>query len=167
MMRRWWITGLGSGYSPFAPGTAGSVVAIVIAFAAWALITTTGTNPILLDVTWVILAILASIGCVAWSSWAIEQFGKSAKKQCDPGPVVLDEWAGQWIALVAIPMPTFERTAAVLALQFFLFRLFDVIKPPPGRRLEKLPAGWGILLDDLAAGVYANIIGQIIFRLYL
>jgi phosphatidylglycerophosphatase A len=57
-----------------------------------------------------------------------------------------------------------RHTAAVLAVQFFLFRLFDVVKPPPARQLERLPAGWGILLDDLAAGIYANIVGQVVFR---
>ena len=169
MMRRWWMTGLGSGYSPIASGTAGSAVAIVIAMAAWATVTTTGVNPLLLDVTWVILTLLASLGCVVWGPWAIKYFAelakKSGKKPEDPGHVVLDEWAGQWIALLAIPMPTFERAAAVLIVQFFVFRLFDIIKPPPARQFEKLPAGWGILMDDLAAGVYANIIGQIVFRL--
>ena len=60
-----------------------------------------------------------------------------------------------------------KTTLAVLAVQFFFFRLFDVIKPPPGRQLEKLHGGWGILLDDIAAGIYANIVGQIIFRVFL
>ena len=99
-----------------------------------------------------------------WGPWAIRQFTASAKKQDDPGRVVLDEIAGQWLALVALPMPTLGRACAVLAVQFFLFRLFDVIKPPPARQFEKLPAGWGILLDDLAAALYANVIGQVIFR---
>jgi len=166
-MRRWWITGLGSGYSPFASGTAGSAVAIVIALGVWAIVTATGVTLLLLDVIWVIGILLASIGCVVWGPWAIQYFSESAKKQGDPGHVVLDEWAGQWLALLAIPMPTFERAALVLALQFFLFRVFDVWKPPPGRQFEKLPAGWGILMDDLAAGVYANLIGQIVFRLCL
>jgi phosphatidylglycerophosphatase A len=98
---------------------------------------------------WVVLALLASVGCVAWGPWAVEYFAGRCRKAGDPGQVVLDEWAGQWVALIAVPMPTLGRTLAVLAVQFVLFRLFDVIKPPPGRRLEKMPGGWGVLLDDL------------------
>ena len=165
MMRRWWMTGLGSGYAPIASGTAGSAVAIAVAFVAWTAVTTTGADPVLLDVTWVALTLLASIGCIVWGPWAVAYFAGTAKKQGDPGQVVLDEWAGQWLALLAIPMPTLERAVDVLLVQFFWFRLFDVLNPPPARRLEKLPAGWGILMDDLAAGVYANIAGQIVFRL--
>ena len=165
MMRRWWMTGLGSGYAPIAPGTAGSAVAIVVAFVAWTAVTTIGADPILLNVTWVVLTLLAGLGCIVWGPWAIAYFAETAKKQGDPGPVVLDEWVGQWLALLAIPMPTLERVVAVLLVQFFAFRLFDILKPPPSRQWEKLPAGWGILMDDLAAGVYANIVGQIVFRL--
>jgi len=165
MMRRWWMTGLGSGYSPYASGTTGSAVAIAIAFAAWAAVKASGIPLTILDGVWVVLTLLASLGCVVWGPWAVAYFTESAKKQGDPGQVVLDEWAGQWLALLAIPMPTIERVAAVLIVQFFLFRLFDVLKPPPGRQFEKLPAGWGILMDDLAAAAYANISGQIVFRL--
>jgi phosphatidylglycerophosphatase A len=78
--------------------------------------------------------------------------------------VVLDEFAGQWIALIALPMMNWQQAFAVCAAQFFLFRLFDILKPPPASWLERLPAGWGIVADDLAAGIYANIIGQLIFR---
>ena len=52
----------------------------------------------------------------------------------------------------------------VLSVAFTFFRLFDILKPPPVRQLERLPHGWGILMDDLAAGVYANILGQILIR---
>ncbi len=54
--------------------------------------------------------------------------------------------------------------AGVLVGQFLLFRVFDVVKPPPARQAEALPAGWGILTDDLIAGVYANLVGQVIWR---
>ena len=117
--------------------------------------------------TWVVLTLLASLGCIVWGPWAIAYFAETAKKQGDPGRVVLDEWAGQWLALLAIPMPTLERAVAVLLVQFFAFRLFDILKPPPGRWLEKLPAGWGILVDDLAAGVYANVAAQLLLRCVL
>jgi phosphatidylglycerophosphatase A len=68
----------------------------------------------------------------------------------DPGHVVIDEVAGQWIALL------FSRVnLSHLLAGFLLFRLFDIVKPWPARRLEHLPGGWGIVLDDVAAGVYA------------
>ena len=68
----------------------------------------------------------------------------------DPGYVVIDEVAGQWIALM------FSRVnLSHLLAGFLFFRLFDIVKPWPARRLEHLPGGWGIMLDDVAAGVYA------------
>jgi len=68
----------------------------------------------------------------------------------DPNFVVIDEVAGQWIALLGCP---FDWRHALIAL--FLFRLLDVTKPPPARQLEALPEGWGIVFDDVAAGLYA------------
>ena len=166
MMRRWWMTGLGLGYAPVAPGTFGSAGAAAIALGVFTLTSqVAGCSCVLVQgACWVVLALLASAGCVAWGPWAVEYFAGRCPKAGDPGQVVLDEWAGQWVALIAMPMPTFGRTLTVLAVQCVLFRLFDVLKPPPGRRLEKLPGGWGILLDDLAAGVYANLVGQVVFR---
>ena len=70
----------------------------------------------------------------------------------DPQPVVIDEIVGMWISLLLIPPETIYILAA-----FVLFRLFDVIKPFPARQAELLPGGWGIMLDDLFAGIYANI----------
>jgi phosphatidylglycerophosphatase A len=68
----------------------------------------------------------------------------------DPGYVVIDEVAGQWLALVWAQVDLSHMLAG-----FLFFRLFDIVKPPPARQLERLPAGWGIMCDDLAAGVYA------------
>jgi phosphatidylglycerophosphatase A len=75
----------------------------------------------------------------------------------DPQFVVADEVAGQWIALIAAPG---RWEYALIGLIFF--RAFDIWKPPPIRRIESLPKGWGIMLDDVAAGVYALICVQII-----
>lgn len=158
---------MGLGCAPVAPGTFGSLGAIVIALAVWGINVSGGASPLALNVAWGVLTLLACVGCVKWGRWAVEHFPSSGAKRGDPGAVVIDEWAGQWLALVGLAMPTFHRALAVLAVQFFLFRSFDVIKPPPARRLEKLPAGWGILSDDLAAAVYANVVGQILFRLVL
>jgi phosphatidylglycerophosphatase A len=68
----------------------------------------------------------------------------------DPGFVVIDEVIGQWIALLFSPA---DWAHALIAL--VLFRLFDILKPPPVRQLERLPEGWGIVFDDVAAGLYA------------
>ncbi|MBT3201065.1 MAG: phosphatidylglycerophosphatase A, partial [Phycisphaerales bacterium] len=86
-------------------------------------------------------------------------FGKKDPSQC-----TADEWAGQALTMLALPMigPGAWITCLV---GFGMFRLFDITKPPPVRQLEKLPQGWGVLVDDLAAGVYANIASQLILRL--
>jgi phosphatidylglycerophosphatase A len=70
----------------------------------------------------------------------------------DPSIVVIDEVVGMWISLLAIPMGI---SAAILA--FLFFRTFDILKPFPARQMEHLPGGWGIMMDDVVAGIYANI----------
>lgn len=164
MIKHALITGLGSGYAPVASGTFGSAVAVVIALGVWAAAKAWGVCPCGLDVAWVVMSLLALAGCVLWGPWAAQYFAGRCRKPGDPGQVVLDEWAGQWVALVALPLGDWKSTLIVMAVQFFLFRLFDVLKPPPGRQFEKLPGGWGIALDDIIAGIYANLVGQIIFR---
>ena len=81
----------------------------------------------------------------------------------DPSLVVVDEVAGQAIALLAAP--EFGWKYAVAA--FILFRAFDIVKPPPVRQLERLPRGWGIMMDDVAAGILACVLLQIAARLHL
>jgi len=75
----------------------------------------------------------------------------------DPGFVVIDEVAGQWITLLFSPA---DWRHGVIAL--ILFRLFDITKPFPVRRLERLPAGWGIVFDDVAAGLYALCVASLL-----
>ena len=75
----------------------------------------------------------------------------------DPGHVVIDEVAGQWIALIHARADWPHLIAA-----FLLFRICDIVKPWPARQLENLPAGWGIVLDDVAAGVYALLLMQLL-----
>lgn len=163
----WLITGLGLGYAPVASGTFGSAGAIAIAGICWAALHLAGFGPYAVHLPLAALALLAMWGCIHWGPWAVERFGKQARKAADPGHVVLDEFAGQWVSLLGLAMADWRSAALVLGVQFFLFRVFDVIKPPPANRLEKLPFGWGILLDDLAAGVYANLVGQVLFRFVL
>lgn len=76
----------------------------------------------------------------------------------DPGIVVIDEIVGQWIALLFLP---YSLTSVIGA--FILFRLFDILKPYPIKKLEGIKTGWGIMIDDVMAGVYANLVMQGIF----
>jgi phosphatidylglycerophosphatase A len=157
------ITVLGSGYAPAASGSWGSLVAVALFSVLWFALVSAGavSRSSLLIATLAGIA-LACVLSVRWGEWAIATFGRK-----DPKQFVLDEFAGQWIALLMMPVvpgASLKTLAVVWGLQFFLFRLFDVLKPPPARQLEQLPAGWGILLDDLFAGLYANLAGQAILR---
>jgi phosphatidylglycerophosphatase A len=95
--------------------------------------------------------LLTAVGIPAGTSLARSQ-GKP-----DPSIVVIDEAAGQMLALVAVPLQW-----KYLLVSFILFRGFDIFKPPPLRRLEKFPGGWGIMLDDVGAGLYALAVLQLV-----
>jgi len=154
------ITFFGLGLVPVAPGTFGSFGAAAIWCGLWFGLAAKNGSRGALDVVTVVLIILVSAGTVAWGPWAQKAFGRE-----DPGQCVSDEAAGQWLALLFLPACSVGQMPVLVGAQFLFFRLFDIVKPPPARRLEALPAGWGILLDDLAAGLYANLLGQILFRL--
>jgi phosphatidylglycerophosphatase A len=81
----------------------------------------------------------------------------------DPSHVVIDEVAGQAIALIAAPVVGWKYALAA----FILFRVFDIVKPPPVRQLERLPGGLGIMMDDVAAGVFALVLLHIAARFHL
>ena len=151
-----WIvaTFFGAGLLRPGPGTYGSVAAVLLWFGAAHLLHPTSAA---LALGTAIAALLATaIGIPAATIVARE----SARE--DPGHVVIDEVAGQLIALIAIPA---DWQHALLSL--VLFRLFDILKPPPVRQLERLPAGTGIMLDDVAAGILALIVAQLIRRFVL
>lgn len=157
------ITGLGSGFAPFASGTWGSFVAAVVYAAIWWAAAALGMPRIGVDLAALAGILIASHLSVRWGEWAIARFGDS-----DPKQFTLDEFAGQWVALLLAPIGLgvgLWAFACVAGGQFLLFRVFDVLKPPPARQAERLPAGWGILVDDLFAGAYANIVGQLLWRL--
>ena len=152
------ITVLGSGFMPFASGTWGSLVAVALWIPLWWF-----TPRGVLELLTVAGILVASVLSVRWGGWAIARFGRA-----DPKPFVLDEFAGQWVALLALPCTAasdFWTWAYVVGGQFLLFRACDIIKPPPARQAERLPAGWGVLLDDIFAGIYANAAGQLLWRL--
>lgn len=167
MIRKAAITFFGLGYMRPASGTWGSFGALLVAAGVHALLPDAAGWP------WrqgalAVLLLAACVLSVVWGEWAIAYYGSCGRKPGDPGHFVLDEAAGQWLSLLMLPMPAALPTiAGVYAMQFVLFRVFDVIKPPPARQFERLPAGWGILVDDLASAVYVNIIGQIVVRMCL
>ncbi|MFH1502939.1 MAG: phosphatidylglycerophosphatase A [Candidatus Eisenbacteria bacterium] len=137
-------TGAYSGYSPLAPGTAGSLVCAAL---AWFLLpqVTFGAGWLAVGAMAVSLAAF-----VAGSVWAADRaesvYGKDASR------IVVDEFAGYLVAVAFLPKSAFVYVAA-----FLLFRALDVLKPFPARRLESVRGGAGIVLDDLVAGLYANV----------
>ena len=159
-MRKWIVTFFGSGLSPIAPGTAGSLATALLL----AVIYLGAGQPSYFYWQMVLLlgCLAASVLSVALGPWAIGYFKKS-----DPQPFVLDEVAGICLTNLFLPMYGGWRQVWVIGIAFLAFRLFDVTKPPPARQLENLPAGWGLLLDDLAAAVYANMLCQLLLRLVL
>jgi phosphatidylglycerophosphatase A len=117
------------------------------------------TNPRHIDMALAILGLSFGIGCLVWGKGAESTYGKK-----DPGAVVADEIAGQSLALMWLPWSTTNsaRVIATCAIAFFMFRIFDIVKPPPARGWQRLEGGLGILIDDLVAGLYALIATQLI-----
>jgi len=132
----------GLGYFPFAPGTVTSLVAVVV-FAA---------EPVLLAPEVALPSILAVFFLGLWAAGVMESlYGR------DPSQVTIDEVAGQWVTLLFLPAGWFTAL-----LGFVAFRFFDIVKPEPVNLSQKLPGGWGVMVDDLLAGVYANLSVRIV-----
>jgi len=131
------------GYAPFFPGTAGSAGAAGIYLAL---------RYLGVESAWFFLSLSGLFFCITalLGRWAVRFYGKP-----DPRQVVSDEVAGYFIS-VSLFIHIAPVTAA--AASFVLFRFFDIVKPPPCRRLEKLPHGYGIAADDIMAGIYANLL---------
>lgn len=127
-----------TGYFPVAPGTVGSAVGLVVYGLVW------WTRSVSVEVG--LIAGLFAVG--VWAGTIAERYFGGI----DPGPIVLDEVVGMLITLAFIPV---GWTGALAG--FFLFRVFDVIKPFPAARLEKLHGGLGVMADDAMAAVYANV----------
>jgi len=154
-MKRLITSCFGLGFLPIAPGTWGSLppVAIFLLFNLYQVPTLTTS------IVMVVLMLISSILCVMFTPSIQKITGKT-----DPGEVVIDEFAGQCVAFAILAGQSNIWLTAIAG--FLLFRFFDILKPAPIRNLEKLPKGWGVLLDDLLAGVYAGIAGFIVLRLY-
>ena len=152
----WWLaTGFGSGRLRPAPGTWGSLAGL----AAWL-----GLVQLLRGVPGALgLALAAPILLTALAIWASDRVVAEAGDE-DPAYVVADEWAGQWIALTPLlfagalqPQPWIPWLVR-LAVPFLLFRLFDIWKPGPVDAAQRLPGGWGVVLDDVVAGLFAALL---------
>lgn len=140
----------GTGYLRPGPGTWGSAVTVVLWGALAHSRPSSQRTPLVIG-----LAVLVIVIGIAAATQVCRASGKK-----DPQFVVIDEVAGQLIALVAVPLAW-----QTFLTSFILFRAFDIIKPPPVRQLESLPEGSGIVLDDVAAGIYALLVMQILLRI--
>ena len=162
-MKRLAATCFGLGRLPVAPGTWGSLPPAIV----FALMCHFRASPAIMSIAMAALALVGSVVCVQFAPAAIAATGKD-----DPGEVVADEFAGQAITFLASPFLAMGAASAgqiwgVTAAGFVLFRVFDIAKPWPIRKLENLPEGWGILADDLLAGVFAWIALQIFIKLFV
>jgi len=155
------VTTHGLGFMRPFPGTWGSLPPVALAGLMLAL----GAPRPLSDGLLLVVLLVYSLACVMYGDHAEARFGRK-----DPSQVVADETAGQCIPLLLLPAASIStpiRAGATLLGAFVLFRLCDIIKPPPAYQIQRLPGGWGILLDDLIAGVQAMIVLQVILRLVL
>jgi phosphatidylglycerophosphatase A len=136
-----------SGYFPIAPGTVGSAVGLIVyAGVRW-------THSPAVE----ILAIVALFAVGVWAGTVAERYFGGI----DPGPIVLDEVVGMLITLAFIPVGLSGAIAG-----FVLFRIFDVIKPYPAGRMEKLHGGLGVMADDAMAAIYANVSLRLLIALW-
>ena len=146
-----WLIGtfFGAGLLKPGPGTYGSIAAVLLWYAAAHIL---HPAPAALALGTAIAAILTTLVGIPAATIVANESGRE-----DPGHVVIDEVAGQLIALIAIPADWQHA-----ALSLLLFRFFDILKPPPVRQLERLHGGTGIMLDDVGAGIYALAVAQLI-----
>ena len=139
----------GCGFVPAAPGTVASAVAVGLAYAI--------TEGLGLAAGWLAALALALLAPAIWSAGvASTSFGRE-----DPPEVVIDEIVGQWLALAAVNPADWKHWLAA----FVLFRTLDIAKPFPLGRLERLPGGWGVVADDVAAGLCVMIVLVVLGRL--
>ena len=136
------------GRLPFAPGTWGSVAALLL----WYYISPLIESPLFLLITLALFFVGVAVSDILIETW----------KQDDPSAIVIDEWVGQWIALWLAPH---SITWGLVA--FFFFRLFDIFKPGPVQLMDNLKSGVGIMLDDVVAGILALCMTQSIHYFWM
>ncbi|TAH41512.1 MAG: phosphatidylglycerophosphatase A [Bacteroidetes bacterium] len=137
-------TAFGIGYLPLAPGTWASLAAVSLwYFLQQNIVFTAGLQ---------LLAVSASVIIGIWSSVRLENvWGK------DPSKIVIDEWAGMWITLLFLPADW-----RILILALLVFRILDIWKPSIIKRAEEIKGGWGVMMDDIIAGVIGNVLIRIV-----
>ncbi|MFC1569223.1 phosphatidylglycerophosphatase A [bacterium] len=141
-------TGLYTGYSPIAPGTAGSALGLVFyflipGFRGWNLLSAS------------VLFFFVGV----WSGTYVEKI----EKKKDASIIVIDEVVGMWISLLFLPM---HMNWIWWVGAFFIFRIYDIIKPFPAGRSQHLRSGWGVMVDDVFAGIYTNLTLRLLFHFF-
>ena len=139
-------TGFYTGLSPFAPGTVGSLLAIIIYWIPG------------FEQPYVIipLSVITFFYGVKISTKMEHILGK------DPSEVTIDEFIGTWISMLFLP-----KSITISIITFIIWRILDILKPPPAGLMERLPQGWGIMLDDVVSGFYAAIIVHLLLHFNL
>ena len=166
------VATVGVGYFPIAPGTVGSLVGVGLYLAVWGWLygileanAARGRLNLLYVFTPQLAVMLLVIFVITFAGiWAATRVEKASQKK-DPSIVVIDEVAGQMIALLSGPFWIHSWWSVLSA--FILFRAFDIWKPYPIRQLEALESGLGIMADDVLAGIYALIVNSILISAYL
>lgn len=154
---RWaWVvaTGFGSGCLRPAPGTWGSLAALL----AWGAVRQWGSPRLGSGLqAWLLGALIPALLITLVAVSASERVARASGRK-DPGFIVIDEWAGQWVALLGLPFVARGWLDPWPLLPFALFRLFDIWKPGPVDAAQRLPGGWGIVMDDVLAGALAALL---------
>lgn len=145
-LKLFFATGFLTGYFPFASGTVGSFLAVLIY-----LLIPGFEEPYIL----IFVILLFSVVGIFTSEFAEKIYG------FDPPEVVIDEIVGMWITLLFVP-----KTFVITAIGFVLFRIFDIVKPFPARQSQDLKGGIGIMLDDIVSGFYSLVILHLILIIF-
>jgi phosphatidylglycerophosphatase A len=157
------VASCGVGYSPIAPGTCGSIVGVgfylLLSKTATQFVGTRDTKTFLPAGLMLLAIVLVTLAGV----WAASRTERILQRK-DPGLAVIDEVAGQMIALMSSAL--YVHTWWSIISAFVLFRLFDIWKPYPLRRLENMKSGWGVMMDDVGAGIYALAVNAILIYLF-
>jgi phosphatidylglycerophosphatase A len=161
------IATCGVGYLPVAPGTWGSLLAVGL-FLIARLCVSGQVGPALGPYALPAIVLLAILLVTFIGIWAASRTERVLRIK-DPGKVVIDEVAGQWIALLPLTRAGTVRLPLLVIIAFLLFRVFDIVKPYPARKMESLKGGLGIMADDLVAGAYAAVLvaGAVVIQRFI
>ncbi len=159
------VTVFGLGHLRPFPGTWGSLPTVILAAVLWGVGLGPGPHPVIFNLILAAVLVFFTLCCAILGDLAEAKFLKK-----DPSQVVADETAGQAIPLLLLPasaLATPGMAALTLLLAFVAFRFMDIVKPPPAHQIQAVPGGWGLVLDDLVAGVYAMAVVQVALRCLL